>query len=263
MPRRLVALGCLFATLSLGCGLWDEEPPQPPPEPMALILPTWLMGTWEMVSVVDDHQVVEVPCDGALVTVEVGDGGHISVGQGADRDDLLGTALKINEDGSLTIALDKGGRIQIDSTTEPGVVHMKGGHVLLSEGVLMASVDDAVVEHRHAPAAECGSSALQLSGLSRIAGHAFNSDGNPCMTAGLRLSTGGARPQLTRSDIAYRVVAAQPASVGTWLTVQDPDGGTHGMRVDPLDDGGVRIWQRVGEELANEVLLPVRGNCAK
>ncbi|RME23054.1 MAG: hypothetical protein D6798_14340 [Deltaproteobacteria bacterium] len=264
MTHRTVAVGILFAALALGCGLGDDPEAQaPPPEPMALILPPWLMGTWEMVQVEDTHPVVRIPCDDAVLTVEVRDGGHIIVGRGDDRAELIGTALTIEDDGGLTIDLQQGGRIRVEDTTDPGIIRMKGGHRLLSEGVRLASVDDVVVEHLHEPVDRCGPDALDLGALAPVADRDFNSDGDPCMASGLRLSTTGSTPVLIRSDIRYRVVASTPGAGGIWLTVEDDAGRLHGMRLDLLDGGAVRIWQRGGDEMAHEVLLPVQGTCAR
>ncbi len=261
-PRLLLATTLLAATLfGLGCGLLGEKPPPPPPEPMPLILPTWVMDTWQQVTPEGDRPVVRLDCQGDVLEIVIGDDGRITVGQGDDRTELLGTGLDIGSDGSLTITLSQGGRMRLEEV-EPGVVRFKGGHPALAKGGNFVSADAPAVERLFASAEDCGARALDLSGLSRYSDRAFSSDGDPCMQAGLLLSLGGARPELTRMGMRYRIVAAARTDAGTWVTLEGQQGGLHGMRIDPTD-AGLRVWQRTSTGMSNEQLEPVRGRCER
>lgn len=250
----------LLPFLGLACGFLGEEPPPEPLEPFPLVLPEWVMSTWQRVVEVDDRPVIEIGCDGRIQTLDIGEAGHIALSLGSVTSRVQGSALELREDGSLEITLEEGGSLEVEET-EDALLHVRAPTLGLAEPVLFADADRSMTERLLAPASRCGSEAMDLSGLAALTDSRFAALASPCMQPGLVLRLERARPSLRRAGLDYRVLAATPVEEGTWLTVQDEQGRRHGLRLDPQADGSVRIWQRTDRGMSSELLHPASGRC--
>ena len=251
----------LLVLCALGCGLPADAPPPPlPTEPLPLVVPPGLVGTWVETARVGDRDLLAWPCEGSPLTLRLPQGGPLSLsgGSGAAVEAAL-TAAELRSDGSLSLNTDRGSLRLLDR--DEGMIWAQGSLPGFSEGRLLANPDADAVEQLFPAASTCGRS-LDLSALSWLSTGRYNSAGDPCVAAGLSVDLTARRPTLVRSMLALQLQAARDTDRGTWVTVADGEGGQYGIRLVQAQDGAVQVWQRLDSGMAFETLRPARGLCA-
>lgn len=259
-----VVTGATLAVLgawALGCGLAREEAAAPlPAQPLPVVMPSALLGTWVATTRVEEREVLAWPCAGSPLTLALAQGGPVSLRGRPDGPDFEAalTMAELEPDGAVLLTTDRG-TLRLQDRDE-GTVWAQGSLPGFAEGRLLANPAADAVEQVYPAAASCGAT-VSLAPLSSLSAGRFNQRGDPCVAAGLALDLSPRRPVLTRASLPLGIEAVQQTERGTWLTLSDPTGGLHGLRLVPLEDGSVQVWQRLDTGMASETLRAAGGLC--
>ena len=264
MELRMLCLG--LGWWGLGCR--SEAPPAPVEleRPMALVLPTFVLGDYEGMQELDGRWLLREECEGVALTMRIEQGGAISLralnGQvqqmQATRVDLGGqgtiTLPWSGPAGSGVLELREAAEEQVLVTGLPGRERLRFARVRGPEG------PTRLVERLLPPASGCGE-AIQFGALAQRSGRAFVRGGDPCVTAELRLDLG--ESALHQAGERWPVRAAGDRDALTWLSVEREAGRLMGVALQPTDDGGLRLWLPSEEGMHSEDLQERRGRCGQ
>lgn len=258
--RRLVAALGVLGTLALGCGGAGEPALPLPAEPLPVVIPPGMVGSWVAATRVGERDVLAWHCQGAPLTLLLAQGGPVSVrgAEGLADFDAALTMAELQADGSVLLSTDRGS-LRLSDRDE-GLAWAQGSLPGFAEGRLLANPRSDAVEQVF-PAARSCRSGLSLAPLSWLGAGRFNEAGDPCVAAGLSLDLSARQPSVTRANLRLGIEAVAQTDRGTWLTLSDPSGGVQGLRLVPAQGGGVQVWQRLDTGMAFEELRAASGLC--
>lgn len=246
-------------TLLLACGPSEPEVVVPPPEPLPVVVPPWVVGTWARTTMVDSREVVALPCQGEPAGLVIEPTRTMTSRDGSGQQVHLLTMAELQADGSARLTTASGSLVLHDR--EQGFVLARGDLPGFEAGIRLASLGSDEVE-RHPPTAASCARPLDLQPLRTLGASRFNNAGDACAVAGLTLPAEGGRPRLHRAGLDLRIEGIAQHQDEVWLTVATASGALSGMRLVP-EASGLRVWQRTADEMRSELLRPAEGGCRR